>query len=102
MASLCLCSVSSQHSNMLNQARLSVLKARDDHVKRLLEESRIKLSEITKDTARWKKILQELITQVHSGVVVMIIFRISISSFVRCCLLPGIVPNAGARGCCAL
>ena len=54
----------SQHSNLLNQARLTVLKSRDDHVKRIVEEAKDKLDDITKDTPRWKKVLQDLITQV--------------------------------------
>ena len=56
----------SQHSNLLNQARLSVLKSRDDHVKRLTEEAKGRLGEITKDSSRWKKVMQDLIIQVWS------------------------------------
>ena len=58
-------SLFSQHSNLLNQARLTVLKSRDDHVKRIIEEAKTRLDEITKDTSKWRKVLQDLITQVH-------------------------------------
>ena len=54
----------SQHSNLLNQARLTVLKSRDDHVKIIVEEAKTRLDQITKDTTKWKKVLQDLITQV--------------------------------------
>lgn len=52
-----------QHSNLLNQARLAVLKARDDHVKRILEETRGRLGAVSKDAARYKKMLEDLIVQ---------------------------------------
>jgi len=52
-----------QQSNMLNAARLRVLKAREDHVASVLEESKRRLGEITKDRAVYKKILSCLITQ---------------------------------------
>ena len=54
----------SQHSNMLNQARLMVLKTRDEQIRIILEEAKEKLSEVTKDKAKWKKMLAALITQV--------------------------------------
>ena len=54
----------SQHSNLLNQARLTVLKSRDDHVKKIIEEAKGRLHEITKDASRWKKVIQDLIIQV--------------------------------------
>ena len=59
-----LCSFFSQHSNLLNQARLAVLKSRDDHVKRIIEEAKSRLDDITRDDKKWKKVLQDLITQV--------------------------------------
>ena len=52
-----------QSSNMLNQARLKVLKVREDHVRNVLEEARRRLGEVTKNTAEYKKILQQLIVQ---------------------------------------
>lgn len=58
-------SPSSQHSNLLNQARLTVLKSRDDHVKVLTEEAKGRLGEITKDVSRWKRVITDLIIQVQ-------------------------------------
>ncbi|XP_003383410.1 PREDICTED: V-type proton ATPase subunit E 1-like [Amphimedon queenslandica] len=52
-----------QHSTLLNQARLSVLKAKDDHIKRILEEARQKIGEITRDIPRYQQLLKDLITQ---------------------------------------
>lgn len=48
---------------MLNQARLKVLKVREDHVRSVLEEARKRLGEVTSDTFRYKGILQQLILQ---------------------------------------
>jgi len=52
-----------QQSNMLNAARLKVLKSREDHVSTVLEESKRRLAEIIKDPARYKRLLHSLITQ---------------------------------------
>merc|ERR1712127_208566 len=52
-----------QSSNMLNQARLKVLKHRDDHVANVMDESKVMLSGITKDKAKYTAILQQLLTQ---------------------------------------
>merc|ERR1712080_512317 len=52
-----------QSSNMLNQARLKVLKARDDHVSQVSEEAKQRLLTITKDKAGYAKIIQALLTQ---------------------------------------
>ncbi|XP_070534547.1 V-type proton ATPase subunit E-like isoform X2 [Ptychodera flava] len=52
-----------QNSNLLNQARLRVLKAREDHVESLLEEARMRLGTVTKDTIKYSKLLEGLITQ---------------------------------------
>lgn len=57
-------SVCSQHSNLLNQSRLAVLKARDDSVKGLVEEARTCLGDVTKNSAKYKKMLEDLIAQV--------------------------------------
>ena len=54
----------SQHSNMLNQARLRVLKSRDDNISDILDEAKGRLGEVTKDAARWRGMLGDLITQV--------------------------------------
>jgi len=52
-----------QQSNMLNAARLKVLKAREDHVGTVLDEARKKLADITKDQTTYTNLLQQLITQ---------------------------------------
>lgn len=52
-----------QSSNMLNQARLKVLKVREDHVRSVLDEARRRLGEVTRDASRYSQILQSLITQ---------------------------------------
>jgi len=52
-----------QSSNMLNQARLKVLKARDDHVASVSEEAKQRLSTVVRDKAGYSKILQALLTQ---------------------------------------
>ncbi len=50
---------------MLNQARLKVLKARDDHVGSVLEDAKGQLISISKDSARYPKIIEGLIAQVR-------------------------------------
>jgi V-type H+-transporting ATPase subunit E len=52
-----------QSSNMLNQARLKVLKARDDHVQTLMEEGKKQLVQIAHDKSKYPKILEGLISQ---------------------------------------
>ncbi|CAK9808166.1 V-type proton ATPase subunit E [Anthophora plagiata] len=52
-----------QSSNMLNQARLKVLKVREDHVRNVLDEARKKLGEVTQDISRYRVILKLLIVQ---------------------------------------
>jgi len=52
-----------QSSNMLNQARLKVLKHRDDHVASVMEEAKVMLAGITRDKAKYSGILQQLLTQ---------------------------------------
>jgi len=52
-----------QNSHMQNQARLRVLKAREEHIKNVLEEARHKLLEVTKDQNMYQKVLQKLIAQ---------------------------------------
>lgn len=56
-------SFSSQSSNMLNQARLKALKVREDHVRTVLDEARKKLSEFSKNTAKYSEVLKALIVQ---------------------------------------
>ena len=51
---------------MLNQARLRVLKSRDEHIDTILEDARGRLNEITKDTVRWNTLLGQLVNQVNT------------------------------------
>lgn len=48
---------------MLNQARLKVLKVREDHVRSVLEDARKRLGEITLNSAKYKDVLSTLILQ---------------------------------------
>jgi len=52
-----------QNSNLLNQARLKILKAREDHMKLLLEEAIGRLATISKDKVRYQAMLQGLVSQ---------------------------------------
>lgn len=52
-----------QSSNMLNQARLKVLKAREDNIKNVLDEARSRLSDLSGDQGRYNEILKGLILQ---------------------------------------
>jgi len=52
-----------QSSNMLNQARLKVLKVREDHVRNVLDEARKRLGEVTRDHPKYQAILGALILQ---------------------------------------
>ena len=55
----------SQSSNLLNQARLRVLKARDEHVSNVLDDGKQQLASITKDKQKYSQLLQGLIAQVN-------------------------------------
>jgi len=55
-----------QSSNMLNQARLRILKAQEDHVKNVLDEARARLVHISNDHSRYPGILEGLIGQALS------------------------------------
>ena len=48
---------------MQNQARLKVLKAREEHIRNVLEEGRKRLTDITRDQARYQAVLEKLIAQ---------------------------------------
>lgn len=48
---------------MLNQARLKVLKVREDHVRNVLDEARKKLAEVMQDNGRYQQLLKLLILQ---------------------------------------
>ncbi|XP_048864190.1 V-type proton ATPase subunit E 1-like [Brienomyrus brachyistius] len=52
-----------QMSNLMNQARLKVLKARDDMVSDLLNEARQRLAVIAKDQTRYTNLLEGLVLQ---------------------------------------
>lgn len=54
----------SQNSHMQNQSRIKVLKAREEHIRNVLEEARHKLIEITKDQGMYQKVLEKLVAQV--------------------------------------
>jgi V-type H+-transporting ATPase subunit E len=53
-----------QRSNMQNQGRLKCLKAREDHLRTVLDEARGNLSKISNDTSKYPGILKGLIMQV--------------------------------------
>ncbi|KAM7378353.1 hypothetical protein PAMA_013315 [Pampus argenteus] len=52
-----------QMSNLMNQARLKVLKARDDMISEMLNEARQRLANVAKDQARYPALLDGLILQ---------------------------------------
>ncbi|XP_066920215.1 V-type proton ATPase subunit E-like [Clytia hemisphaerica] len=52
-----------QRSNFLNQSRLQSLKTQDDHIQKILDETRSRLGEVTKDKNQYKNILNGLLTQ---------------------------------------
>jgi V-type H+-transporting ATPase subunit E len=52
-----------QRSNMQNQGRLKCLKAREDHLRAVLDEARNNLSRISADSHRYPSILKGLIMQ---------------------------------------
>ncbi|TSS60399.1 V-type proton ATPase subunit E 1 [Bagarius yarrelli] len=52
-----------QMSNLMNQARLKVLKARDDMILDLLNEARKRLADIAKDSSQYPTLLEGLILQ---------------------------------------
>jgi len=52
-----------QNSHMQNQARLKVLKAREEHIRNVLEEAKQKLVDVTKQQDMYEKVVQKLIAQ---------------------------------------
>jgi V-type H+-transporting ATPase subunit E len=52
-----------QRSNMQNQGRLKCLKAREDHLRAVLDEAKANLSKISGDSARYPAILKGLLLQ---------------------------------------
>lgn len=55
-----------QRSHMQNQSRLKCLKARDDHLRKVLDEASANLSKISADKDRYPAILKGLILQVST------------------------------------
>jgi len=83
-----------QSSNLLNQARLRVLKARDEHVSNVLDDGKQQLASITKDKQKYSQLLQGLIAQ---GVCQLLEPKI----FIRCReqdqeLVQSVIPSAVA------
>uniref|UniRef100_A0A2K6PP78 ATPase H+ transporting V1 subunit E1 n=1 Tax=Rhinopithecus roxellana TaxID=61622 RepID=A0A2K6PP78_RHIRO len=52
-----------QMSNLMNQARLKILRARDDLITDLLNEAKQRLSKVVKDTPRYQVLLDGLVLQ---------------------------------------
>lgn len=52
-----------QNSNLLNQARLRVLKAREDHIKTMLDEAQERLRQLAVDPQNYRRLLEGLIAQ---------------------------------------
>ena len=52
---------------MLNQARLKVLKAQDDHTKDILEEAKRRLQAVGKDKSKSTNLIEGLIVEVKSS-----------------------------------
>ncbi|KAJ1166116.1 hypothetical protein NDU88_006525 [Pleurodeles waltl] len=52
-----------QMSNLMNQARLKVLKARDDLISDLLNEAKQRLAKIVKDGTQYQKLMNGLVMQ---------------------------------------
>ncbi|KAM6095198.1 V-type proton ATPase subunit E 1 isoform 2-T2 [Chlamydotis macqueenii] len=52
-----------QMSNLMNQARLKVLKARDDLIADLLNEAKQRLAKVVKESARYQTLLDGLVLQ---------------------------------------
>ncbi|KAL1138779.1 hypothetical protein AAG570_008841 [Ranatra chinensis] len=52
-----------QSSNMLNQARLRVLKVREDHVRNVMDEARRQLTKVTVNPVQYQQLIDRLITQ---------------------------------------
>lgn len=59
---------------MLNQARLTVLKVREDHVRNVLDEARKRLADVPKDTKLYSDLLVTLIVQA--------LFQVTITVFI--------------------
>ncbi len=53
----------SQHSNLQNQSRIAILKAREELIQKLKDQAREQLSVISKNEAAYSKLLTNLIAQ---------------------------------------
>lgn len=53
----------SQSSNLLNQARLKVLQAQQQHIQNLLAEARTRLSKSSADRSNYSRVIRDLIIQ---------------------------------------
>lgn len=53
----------SQSSNLLNQARLKVLQAQQQHILNLLSEARTRLGKASSDPANYTRVIRDLIIQ---------------------------------------
>jgi len=81
-----------QSSNMLNHARLLVLKAREDHIKSVLDEARRRLGAVTQNQSQYEGVLRNLIAQA-------LFQMIEANVVIRCRqqdlkLVEGVVPQA--------
>ena len=70
------------------QARLKVLKHRDDHVASVLEEAKQQLAGVVRDKKRYTEILQQLLTQAMCQVRIYNKTRSICSSIVNKSLFP--------------
>eukprot|EP00054_Salpingoeca_dolichothecata_P031760 m.264550 g.264550 ORF g.264550 m.264550 type:complete len:227 (-) comp27935_c0_seq1:98-778(-) len=52
-----------QYSNELNQARLDVLKAQDEHLKKIFSEAESRIEKIAQDKSKYKGLLEKLLIQ---------------------------------------
>ena len=53
----------SQSSNLLNQARLKVLQAQQQHIQNLLTETKERLGKASADSSSYSRVLRDLIIQ---------------------------------------
>lgn len=53
----------SQSSNLLNQARLKVLQAQQQHIQNLLAEARTRLSKASSDRNSYSRVIRDLVIQ---------------------------------------
>jgi len=82
----------SQHSNMVNQARLKILGCQQQHIRTVLEDAQSRLHELSRDPQKYRETVRGLIIQV---------WRCCDSRcrpFSCSCIASGIVPAAGEEG----